>query len=62
MDKTRCHWFDESNEIISKYHDEEFGILNIDDDYLFEMINDVLLCVPLKMTVDAIECMTINLK
>ena len=38
MDKTRCHWFDESNEIISKYHDEEFGILNIDDDYLFEIL------------------------
>ena len=38
MDKTRCHWFDESNEIISKYHDEEFGILNSDDDYLFEIL------------------------
>ena len=38
MDKTRCHWFDESNEIISKYHDEEFGILNKDDDYLFEIL------------------------
>ena len=38
MDKTRCHWLDESNEIISKYHDEEFGILNIDDDYLFEIL------------------------
>ena len=37
-DKTRCHWFDESNEIISKYHDEEFGILNKDDDYLFEIL------------------------
>ena len=32
------------------------------DDYLFEMINDILLCVPLKMPVCAIECMTINLK
>ena len=38
MDKTRWHWFDESNEIISKYHDEEFGILNKDDDYLFEIL------------------------
>ena len=32
------------------------------DDYLFEMIYDVLLCVPLKMPVCAIECMTIFLK
>ena len=32
------------------------------DDYLFEMINDVLLCFPLKMTVTAIERMTISLK
>ena len=36
MDKTRCHWFDKSNDILRKYHDEEFGILNKDDDYLFE--------------------------
>lgn len=32
------------------------------DDFLFEMINDVLLCVPLKMTVSAIERMTLSLK
>ena len=32
------------------------------DDYLFEMIYDVLLCVPLKMTVCAIERMPIPLK
>lgn len=38
MDKTRCHWFDKSNDILRKYHDEEFGILNIDDDYLFEIL------------------------
>ena len=38
MDKTRCHWYDETNDIISKYHDEEFGILNSDDDYLFEIL------------------------
>ena len=37
MDKTRCHWFDKSNDILRKYHDEEFGILNKDDDYLFEI-------------------------
>ena len=38
MDKTRCHWFDKSNDILRKYHDEEFGILNIDDDYLVEIL------------------------
>ena len=38
MDKTRCHWFDKSNDILRKYHDEEFGILNNDDDYLFEIL------------------------
>ena len=38
MDKARCHWYDESNDIISRYHDEEFGILNSDDDYLFEIL------------------------
>ena len=38
MDKTRCHWFDKSNDILRKYHDEEFGILNSDDDYLFEIL------------------------
>ena len=38
MNKTRCHWYDESNDIISRYHDEEFGILNSDDDYLFEIL------------------------
>ena len=32
------------------------------DDFLFEMINDILLCVPLKMTVSAIERMPIPLK
>ena len=31
-------------------------------DYLFEMINDYILCVPLKMTVGAIERMTLSLK
>ena len=38
MDKTRCHWFDKSNDILRKYHDEEFGKLNKDDDYLFEIL------------------------
>ena len=32
------------------------------DEYLFEMIYDVLLCVPLKMTVGAIERITLSLK
>ena len=38
MDKTRWHWFDKSNDILRKYHDEEFGILDTDDDYLFEIL------------------------
>ena len=35
--KTRCHWYDKSNELLKKYHDEEWSILNTDDSYLFEI-------------------------
>ena len=37
-DKTRCHWVSEANDILKKYHDEEFSVPNIDDDYLFEIL------------------------
>lgn len=33
----RCAWVDGS-EIYQKYHDEEWGVPNYDDDYLFEML------------------------
>lgn len=36
--KTRCHWFNDANDILKKYHDEEFGVPNFNDDYLFEIL------------------------
>ncbi len=37
-DKTRCHWVSEANDILKKYHDEEFSVPNFEDDYLFEIL------------------------
>ena len=34
----RCSWCNEKNEKYIKYHDEEWGVLNLDDKYLFEML------------------------
>ena len=34
----RCSWCNLKNELYIKYHDEEWGILNTDDKYLFEML------------------------
>lgn len=34
----RCKWCNEKNENYIKYHDEEWGVLNLDDKYLFEML------------------------
>ena len=34
----RCKWCNNKNEIYIKYHDEEWGILNTDDKYLYEML------------------------
>ena len=34
----RCRWCNLNNPIYVKYHDEEWGILNLDDKYLFEML------------------------
>ena len=36
--KDRCFWCNPENELYIKYHDEEWGVLNLDDDYLFEML------------------------
>ncbi len=36
--KTRCFWCNLKNPIYVKYHDEEWGILHADDEYLFEML------------------------
>ena len=38
MDKIRCKWCNLKNELYVKYHDEEWGIPNFDDKYLFEML------------------------
>lgn len=38
MDKIRCRWCNLENKKYVKYHDEEWGILNTDDRYLFEML------------------------
>ena len=38
MEKTRCKWCNLDNELYVKYHDEEWGVPNFDNDYLFEML------------------------
>ena len=32
----RCNWCNLKNPIYIKYHDEEWGILNTNDNYLYE--------------------------
>ena len=34
----RCKWCNLKNELYVKYHDEEWGILNLDEHYLYEML------------------------
>ena len=34
----RCKWCNTGNPLYVKYHDEEWGICNFNDDYLFEML------------------------
>lgn len=34
----RCRWCNEANFKYVEYHDEEWGVLNTDDKYLFEML------------------------
>lgn len=34
----RCKWCNLSNDIYIKYHDEEWGVLNLGEQYLFEML------------------------
>lgn len=38
MEKKRCSWCNMNNELYIEYHDKEWGILNVQDDYLFEML------------------------
>ena len=38
MLKKRCKWCNMKNELYIKYHDEEWGVLNLDEKYLFEML------------------------
>lgn len=38
VDMNRCKWCNLKNAKYIKYHDEEWGILNLDDRYLFEML------------------------
>lgn len=35
---TRCKWCNLNNPRYVKYHDEEWGVLNVDDSYLYEML------------------------
>lgn len=37
-DKKRCKWCNPKNELYIKYHDEEWGELNLEDSYLYEML------------------------
>ena len=34
----RCKWCNENNPLYVEYHDYEWGVLNIDDKYLYEML------------------------
>ena len=34
----RCSWCNSKNELYIEYHDHEWGVLNLDDHYLFEML------------------------
>ena len=34
----RCKWCNLDNPLYIKYHDEEWGVLNFNDKYLFEML------------------------
>ena len=34
----RCSWCNLSNFLYVEYHDKEWGILNLDEEYLFEML------------------------
>ena len=38
VNMNRCKWCNLKNEKYIKYHDEEWGVLNLDDRYLFEML------------------------
>mgnify|MGYP001103746418 CR=1 FL=1 len=38
QNKQRCKWCNLKNEKYIKYHDEEWGILNLNEQYLFEML------------------------
>ena len=35
---SRCRWCNLSNPLYIKYHDEEWGVLNLNDKYLYEML------------------------
>ena len=34
----RCKWCNDDNPLYVDYHDHEWGVLNIDDKYLYEML------------------------
>lgn len=38
MEKIRCKWCNLKNEKYIKYHDEEWGVVNFEEHYLFEML------------------------
>lgn len=38
MEKIRCKWCNPKNEKYIKYHDEEWGVVNFEEHYLFEML------------------------
>ena len=37
-ERSRCKWCNLKNSIYIKYHDEEWGVLNLNEQYLFEML------------------------
>ncbi len=38
MEKIRCKWCNPKNQKYIEYHDYEWGVLNLDEEYLYEML------------------------
>jgi len=38
MEKKRCKWCNLKNPLYIEYHDHEWGVINFNEQYLFEML------------------------
>ena len=53
----RCSWCNENNQKYIEYHDHEWGILNLDDNYLFET---QILAASVRHTMHIVNCAKIG--